>query len=408
MSNNDWTNKLRERMADYQEPVDHDLWAGIEQSLAQGNVSSTSRLIHVRRWMSAAAAVALLAVGGSYVYLQQGDLQPNQTVRIDSNHGGRMARNLPTLKSVGVEAKMAQVGGMNMGEKTTLLAMASPSQRMDDTLPSAAQPGLMEVAEADAQDDSPVTSTGGKVNSAATSYVPAAVAAAVMQEKRKGTKKVGCDVTLFAENGVITSNNSSASYPYMVASSPVQYPDVFFDESAEPFDALLKVAHPQVAQHHAPVAVGAQVGIRVTPRLSLTTGAVYTRTSSDISHDGGNTYDTKQTLHYVGIPLGVNYEVWGTKNLHTYVMAGAEVDFNVKNHTEAGGVKLEEGVSKDRAQFSAKASLGVQYDVVPQLGVYVEPGTKYYFDNGSEIENTFKDKKLNFNLQVGLRWNIGK
>ena len=32
---NDWTNKLREQLADYQEPVSHDLWAGIEQSLAQ-------------------------------------------------------------------------------------------------------------------------------------------------------------------------------------------------------------------------------------------------------------------------------------------------------------------------------------------------------------------------------------
>ena len=32
--------------------------------------------------------------------------------------------------------------------------------------------------------------------------------------------------------------------------------------------------------------------------------------------------------------------------------------------------------------------------------------TKYYFDNGSEIENTFKDKKWNFNLQFGLRINL--
>lgn len=32
---NDWTNKLRNQLADYQEPVSHDLWAEIEQSLAQ-------------------------------------------------------------------------------------------------------------------------------------------------------------------------------------------------------------------------------------------------------------------------------------------------------------------------------------------------------------------------------------
>ena len=35
MSNNDWTNKLRDQLADYKEPVSRDLWAGIEQSLDQ-------------------------------------------------------------------------------------------------------------------------------------------------------------------------------------------------------------------------------------------------------------------------------------------------------------------------------------------------------------------------------------
>ena len=42
MSNNDWTNKLREQLADYQEPVGDDLWADIEQSLAQQQQEQTS------------------------------------------------------------------------------------------------------------------------------------------------------------------------------------------------------------------------------------------------------------------------------------------------------------------------------------------------------------------------------
>ena len=88
-------------------------------------------------------------------------------------------------------------------------------------------------------------------------------------------------------------------------------------------------------------------------------------------------------------------------------MAGGEADFNVKNSTTRNDEPVDE-VKRDRLQFSAKASVGVQLDVTPQIGVYVEPGAKYYFDNGSSIDNTFKDKKLNFNFQFGLRWNIGK
>ena len=75
---NDWTNKLRDQLADYQEPVSHDLWAGIEQSLAQSKKVGDeetdvkkrpqARYVVLKRW-SVAAAIALLGVGGSYVYL---------------------------------------------------------------------------------------------------------------------------------------------------------------------------------------------------------------------------------------------------------------------------------------------------------------------------------------------------
>ena len=78
MSNNDWTNKLRDQLADYQEPVSRDLWAGIEQSLAQKTghqeVTGPGKIIHINtwiRWSAGAAAVALLGVGGSYVYFYQ-------------------------------------------------------------------------------------------------------------------------------------------------------------------------------------------------------------------------------------------------------------------------------------------------------------------------------------------------
>ena len=101
MSNQDWTSKLQEQLAGYQEPVSHDLWAGIEQSLAQNNIESVSsnpqtiasessestdlhvgteakknaRIVYFKRWSAAAAAVALLGIGGSYVYLHQEDVE---------------------------------------------------------------------------------------------------------------------------------------------------------------------------------------------------------------------------------------------------------------------------------------------------------------------------------------------
>ena len=63
-------------------------------------------------------------------------------------------------------------------------------------------------------------------------------------------------------------------------------------------------------------------------------------------------------------------------------------------------------INRDKLQWSAIASVGAQYDFSPYVGLYFEPGVKYYFDNGSDIVNVFKDKKTNFNVQFGLRFNI--
>lgn len=74
--NNDWTDRLRDRMADYEMPVGDELWANIEQSLAQDGVFANknvhsnhgvARSIVMRRFSIAASIAALLA-GSAYVY----------------------------------------------------------------------------------------------------------------------------------------------------------------------------------------------------------------------------------------------------------------------------------------------------------------------------------------------------
>ena len=236
----------------------------------------------------------------------------------------------------------------------------------------------------------------------------------------KNEEASGWSMQLYAENltSSLGGDNSDASgsyrdYSYGTMAEPM--PGVIPDPTAggiygeEYLLASCKAIqrNQQVnAKHHAPVSVGLQVAFGIAPRLTLSTGLVYTRTSSDFyPYASSSSYNVHQVLHYVGIPVGLNYEFWQSGGFHAYVMAGAEADYNVKNDTEEEGVK-KENAKRDRVQLSGKASLGAQYDITPKVGLYIEPGAKYYFDNGSHVENTFKDKKLNFNLQFGLRFNL--
>ena len=120
MSNNDWTNKLRDQLADYQEPVSRDLWAGIEQSLAQKTghqeVSKPGKIIHIntwKRWSAAAAAVALLGIGGSYVYFHQ------EKDKLASSQLA-MATDKPSVSAVAKNLHPAENASENGVDNTTV------------------------------------------------------------------------------------------------------------------------------------------------------------------------------------------------------------------------------------------------------------------------------------------------
>ena len=457
MSNNDWTNKLRDQLADYQEPVSRDLWAGIEQSLAQKTghqeVSKPGKIIHIntwKRWSAAAAAVALLGVGGSYVYFHQEEdkLASSQlAMATDKPSASAVAKNLHPAENasengarnsldsrddnVGLGMKRSPkqtVEGKNAGiqllaDQTVLLASASENELMPTSenelmvasVDSQPVSTAEEKAESTLQQDSP-TRQNQKAKSIDNLFNHAVMADAYQFSHHKET--AGLSMKLYAENlspnlGLSTSDDSYASSGSDVLADPM--PGIVPDPTVEGVNDIdylmasykvVQKTYKGEAKHHAPVSVGLQVAFGIAPRLSLSSGFVYTRTSSDFyPYAPHNNYNVHQVLHYVGIPVGLNYELWKSGGFHAYVMAGAEADLNVKNDTEEEGVK-KENAKRDRVQFSGKASLGAQYDITPNVGLYIEPGAKYYIDNGSEIENTFKDKKLNFNFQFGLRFNL--
>lgn len=410
MSKNDWTKDLRDHLADYQVSVEEDkLWASIQQSLAQQE--KKARIIKIRRWSVAAAACAVLGVCGTYWYLHPTEetVSSQQVAQSSDAQAARQhtAKSLSTSHSSLHVLKEAFLGKYNqIGMEGEVMAMAS----MDETtaipteqkLPDARGEG-MQTEQLDTyseEQQEPVSRVGEKRNKVRRESNDFARNATsdFAQHSASSSHAVGWNMKLYAENGLVI--DPSLPKDEAVAGGG-QYNSPMMNPMLEYANLQSKVPRKIEEKHHRPVALGLQVGVRVSPRVTLTTGVVYTKTTSDFKSDD---YEATQTLHYVGVPLGVNYEVWGTRRLHTYVTVGGEGDVNVANNTERNGEDVD--ALKDRMQWSSHASVGVQYDIAKEIGLYVEPGMKYYFDNGSEIKNTFKDKKLNFSFQLGLRWNL--
>ena len=478
MSNQDWTSKLQEQLAGYQEPVSHDLWAGIEQSLAQNNIESVSsnpqtiasessestdlhvgteakknaRIVYFKRWSAAAAAVALLGIGGSYVYLHQEDVekgnlqlavsQPAPSHVVSADLQSAASQSAPShAVSADLQSAASQPAPSHAvsADLQSAASQSAPSHVVSADLQSAAsQPVPSHVVSADLQSAASQKKASDVLKKESENEISllaeksdhkaltrstdhhAEAYASQSYHFEKNEEVSGWSMQLYAENltpslGGVNSDASGGyndfSYGTMAEPMPGVIPDptaggIYGEEYLLASYKAIQRSQQGNAKHHAPVSVGLQVAFGIAPRLSLSTGLVYTRTSSDFyPYAPSSSYNVHQVLHYVGIPVGLNYEFWQSGGFHAYVMAGAEADYNVKNDTEEEGVK-KENAKRDRVQFSGKASLGAQYDITPKVGLYIEPGAKYYFDNGSHVENTFKDKKLNFNLQFGLRFNL--
>lgn len=455
--NNDWTDRLRDRMADYEMPVGDELWANIEQSLAQDEVFANkndhsnhgvARSVVMRRFSIAASIAALLA-GGAYVYFHpwnevaenevaaifdkgpktfidkrkttvpkdsQAAISDNSQKSISDNGQNAMSKDgLQTLSGGGQNRNniLAQSNSVELVSSESALSLDLDTQSSARSVNEKSE--AVPSSRSSRKVNSLITSEGDVMSSAQNGRRTVLAQSSMDEELGRKDKhhRGGLKLQLYGENGFI-GKTSGGNSPVLMSSMPSSDP-VYYDKNikiANFFDERYMAMIPtsdlyEETKHHQPISVGMQVGFHLLPKLKLSTGLVYTKVSSDFISGVSDTRTVStQDLHYIGIPLNLSYSVWEYKGLHTYVTAGGEGAVNIKNHTETDGEVKES--KRDKMQWSTNASVGIQYDFIPQLGVYVEPGMKYYFDNGSQIENIFKDKKLNFNIQFGLRLNVGK
>lgn len=168
--------------------------------------------------------------------------------------------------------------------------------------------------------------------------------------------------------------------------------------------------------HRLPVRAGISFVYNISDRLGIESGVSYTNLTSDIRKGSESNYiDGEQRLHYIGIPLNLKYRLFSWHRFEVYASAGALAEKCVSaklkqnfilNNSEKGYTK--ENIPEKPLQWSVNAAVGLKWDFVGSLGLFAEPGVSYYFKDGTDIQIIYKDKPLNFNLNIGLRLTFGK
>lgn len=409
---------IRDKMSDYEAEVPQDLWSAIDSAVGRRQ----QKKLWIRAGRYAAAAVVVAAIGlGIYI------LQPDSTlvVHSESNPNTRAqasANNAPAVTSA--DADQSNISAAEI--------RASEFEHTPYATLAEAKPVIVEVVEGTSSMQ--IKSDGESLNvhpvdsnesaSEAFTHSLPPISHEVKQDKTvtynsrqrdRQQQQEAYDSGRLAASIYTTAGTGGTSMQRYTSFGLMGIDPGDANWKDDPYMGMLVTNKGHLAdrrvRHRLPVHAGASIAYRINDRVSVETGIAYSYLSADI-HEGSDSYyfAGEQSLHYVGIPVGVRVRAMSWKNFDIYVGAGFEADKCVsgtlkKSYVINGQTRDDghESISIRPLQWSVNAGAGVQYNFSSMVGIYAEPGLSYYFDNGSNIETIYSEKPLNFNLNIGLR-----
>ncbi len=418
MNDKEWIDRLRHDAQEFEEPAPVGLWDDIDKALAPGSPAKTPKIMPLwLRLSGIAAAVALLVGIGICLYML--NEQPSKEVIFAET-------TTPTTPPVDVDDEQKSLSSEMVAENNlTQNSTHIPKQYS----PPAATPSAEVITQTVDEEcgikapvdtaSNPVSSTPvDKVDTKKEEYYEQYIAASDIEIViPKEDKSVA--LSAYAGNMMMNHQTVQSGYGPMLGSlipNDGDLTDIPVGNSPAS-DILLSNQDEEVetkTTHRLPVRFGMNVSIPVYDRLSVETGLTYSILSSTIeSGTPSNMFDTDQTLHYIGIPLKATYDILNSGSIGLYATAGGMVEKCVYGRSITDFVmgsdvasSESERISERQLQFSVMAGVGVKWNITKSLNLFAEPGISYYIDNHSDIVNSYKDKPFNFDLKIGLRFNL--
>ena len=418
MTKKDWTEQLRERLADYEADAPEGLWADIERRLTQQPTSvvvppqqkSTVTPLR-RRWVSIAALVALVAGMGWWFWPKE-QTANGPLAKKEQTQSKPLAKQEPELRespvrtgrtesSLTTEKEFAHYGKkvrINQTDNNILSQNHTTADNQAETEWAEVRPQPQRSPQ-----QQPPTPPASRSRA---EVPPQPQRPSPLPSPTKNRK--GVTIGLMANNGLMAYNHTNGVMMSPEMASRYDFSDYLPPGSTRATKEPIWLIGYEERQHHDhPISFGLTVSYPLTNRWTLSTGLVYTRLNSQfVNVLSGTLITTDQRLDYLGVPLNVQYHVLKGKGWKAYASAGAQIDWNIRAKRNTEGVDVN--ARNDHPQWSLAGGIGVEYDIIPLVGIYAEPGLRYYLKNDSKVDNFFKDQPFNWTLQIGIRLNLGK
>jgi hypothetical protein len=209
---------------------------------------------------------------------------------------------------------------------------------------------------------------------------------------------------LTASGGLIAANNSVSTDRQVISNLNISKDAEYNAGTSSPGVSYAQTE--TVWKHRLPVRFGLGVQYRLNDRLSLLSGISYTYLYSECSTSLYRNISYHQKLHYLGVPLGIVWQLWSSGHFRINLSGSAMLEKCISASFD--NKRSDEIYEKKPWQWSLNAAAGVEYSFTPQLGVYLEPSLGYYFDDGTQLEHYYREHPLAPSINFGLRFNINK
>lgn len=394
-----WNKDIYDRLKDFPKKAPEGLLDDIQSEMLRRGLSPTPmprKSKHIFLRIASVAAVLLILLGISHLWERQPIVHPEEHIFVPTSE--------ETILPVFAEEEEEQKSIPTTPVIRKVMAEAQTPISHPDTLASEKENVASETKEENIQEEQ-------KKEVEEQPVVP------TREERKKPFTPIRRKTSSFALGAyysglVAQAEISSGDRLDMSPSSPPRpNDDASLDSTNVSSRAFSRSRSNNGVKHHLPVRAGISFRYSLDEHWSIQSGLTYSYLATDITR---NIYQKKQALHYIGIPIQIGYQVWENKLFKSYLSGGAQVEKLVSGKVMThywGGNSLQgnttERISDKQLLFSALASIGAEYTLIPSLSLYVEPGIHYYFKNGNGLETHYNDHPLDFNITVGFRfhWN---
>ena len=419
-----WEELVRSKLYDFEVDTDPKEWDALSEKLGGGKIVRFSFYRKLTFTASAAAVIALLIVGGIYLFSERDSVSDplavvEKSFQQDSGKDAEAAENVTVPDEIPVD---------NIVEKTVeeLLAFTGKQEKKDVvTLPETKEepPVTLELSLVDdsEQMQKPDIALAAqpeedRVPEMYLSEQPHLAAIAPETKRRRWSFGVGGGgyaissttggISVTPTSGVLGEEEYMHDGNTITLRNGTQTATLF-----DPIDGLDNNGWLGKVKHQLPISAGLGVGYHLTDRWSLQSGIVYTllRSKGKYMDAAGNVGERKQNLHFIGIPLSASFKIAEWKRINFYAMAGGMGEWNFAGKQKEIIIveNLEtiesESLRMKELLWSVHTRAGAVYPVWKFVNIYAETGVSYYFDNKSAIKTVRSDKPFNISLQAGIR-----